>query len=413
LSWRGRFQEAFEVGGRGLSALGDRVTAERADLLARRGLAISAAGDYVVGGGMIAEAMEIAAELSDRVLANVMSPLAIHHYFYGQYREAVEVGRQAFDLLRSQRMLWEAANVLGFLQWCQLSIGQVAEALELHQELAPLAHKLGHHGALNIDLNTMIPVHLAAGDLDAAENEAQQGLELCLASGMPWYRHSHVSQACVAFARGEWDRAVDLGRQAGEYDFPWLYAAAEPAALMMFLAYAGQIEEAQQLANRLRDEMPVPGAVSGGGSWRAAQYAVEGFIAMEELDQAAELCPVMEASIDEIGWVIGVNGRSIRLLAALAAAAGGMWERAEAHFKGARADAQGLGPRSMADADYFEAWALLRRRMNGDEQSAAALLTNAITGYARIGMPRHVELAQKLTEQIGSESGQRRGRSKP
>lgn len=398
LLWRGRFQEALEVGGRGLTALGDERSGERARLLAFCGNVISVAGGHDQGKGMITEAIEVATELGDRAaLAQIKGVLAIHHWYYAQNREAVEVGLEAVEMLRAERMPWEMANVIGFVALSQEWIGQIAEALELHQELAPLARKMGHHGAQIVDLRTMFLAHLAAGDLDAADAEAQQDLEVCLAGGLPWYRDSYQMQAAVAFARGDWDRAVVLCRQAGEYDFPYVGAPAEPGALMMYLAYAGQRDEALRLLDRLRDYMPVPGVPNGWGSWFVPNFAVEGLVAMGELQVAAELYPLVEEAINELGGVMrGFDGRSARVIAAIAAAAGGMWDRAEEHFRLGRVDAERLGPMSVADLNYFEAWALFLRGPDADRERAVMLRDEAISSYRSIGMPRHVDLAENL-----------------
>jgi hypothetical protein len=62
--------------------------------------------------------------------------------------------------------------------------GQIAEALELHQELGPLARKKPSWGS---DLGSAHDLSCAygGGDLDAAEADAQQDLEVCVTGGLP------------------------------------------------------------------------------------------------------------------------------------------------------------------------------------------------------------------------------------
>jgi len=245
-------------------------------------------------------------------------------------------------------------------------MGWFRKALELHREVAPLANRIGHVGAQFLDLRATIAMHLAEGSLDAAANDAQQELEMCLAGGSDFYRDSYAIQAGVAFARGEWERAVDLSRQAPEWELPWVGAPTMVAARLMYVAYAGHRDEALDILEHLREDMPVPGAPNGWGSWNVPLFAIEGLVAIGELQLAVEMLPLVEAAISEVGWVArSWDARSTRLIAAISGAAGGMWDRADEHFQFARVDAQGLGRRSVADCNYFEAWALLRRGDNG------------------------------------------------
>jgi hypothetical protein len=52
----------------------------------------------------------------------------------------------------------------------------------------------------------------------------------------------------------------------------------------------------------------------------------------------------------------------------------------------------------VADCHYFEAWALQQRGAGGDHERAQALLADAIVSYRRLGMHRHVELAEDLSK---------------
>jgi tetratricopeptide (TPR) repeat protein len=402
LLWLGKFQEALEVSARGLTALGDQRTGERSSLLGLCGAAFSSAGGHDAGLAMITEALEIATVLGDRaLLAQGKNALMSHHWMYGRWLATAEVGYEAIDLLRAERKLWDLAQVLGFVALAELFRGQRTRALEIHQELEPLGRKLGHFGAQIMDKRTTLLLALAAGDLDVAENAAQQDLELCLANHLPWYRESFVFLASVAFARGHWERAVELCLQAGEHDVPTVQAPLEPSALFMYLAYAGKQEEAMHLLGRLREEME-PGEPNGMGAWDAALSVAEGLIAMGELATAAEFYPLVEATISELGWVLRPrDARSTQIVAAITAAAGEMWDRAEEHFRLARIDAEGLGARSVADCDYFEAWALQQRGADGDHERAQALLADAILSYRRLGMPRHVALAEDLSKLAG------------
>jgi class 3 adenylate cyclase/tetratricopeptide (TPR) repeat protein len=398
LTWGGHFQEALEVAGRGLTALGGKRTGERASLLAICGVAIAVAGGHDLGGEMLTQAMDVATELGDSVLlADVQRQLSIYRWSYGRYQEALELGLQAADRFRAAGMIWELADVLSWAGASAVTLGQLDRGLEIHAELAPLARRVGHNGAQMVDLRSMISIHYAAGEFDAAEGEAREDLEICLGSGLPFYRDAYIYQGGVAIARGDWERGVELYRQAGEYDFPYVNAPWEPAALFWALARTGKRADAMAQLERLREDMPVLGVPNGWGQYAAALYVIEGLIVLGELEMAAELLPLAEATL-ELGWVMFSPSPPVRLQAAMAAAAGEMWDRAAEHFRLARVDAQALGGTSVANTDYWEAWALLRRGAEGDREHARELSAQAIQGYRRLGMPRHVVLAEELAE---------------
>jgi hypothetical protein len=118
-------------------------------------------------------------------------------------------------------------------------------------------------------------------------------------------------------------------------------------------------------------------------------------VALGEFERAAELLPLVEAAIGECNYMKRMyDGRSTRLLAAIAATAAGARDRAADHFSLARSDAIAYGPRSVADCNYFESWALFHH--GSDRERAAALRGAAIERYQALGMIRHVALAREL-----------------
>jgi hypothetical protein len=67
LTYAARLADADRMTRRGLTALGDRVSGDRARLLARLGLATTYAGDAVGGDAMFTEAVQVAEQARDRV----------------------------------------------------------------------------------------------------------------------------------------------------------------------------------------------------------------------------------------------------------------------------------------------------------------------------------------------------------
>jgi hypothetical protein len=94
-----------------------------------------------------------------------------------------------------------------------------------------------------------------------------------------------------------------------------------------------------------------------------------------------------------IVWDLGLAEKH----AAIAAAAGGHWERAERHFDAATARAESIGDRlDAAELLRWQAQARLWRDGPGDRAEATALAGAAQEAYAAIGMQRHIGLAEAL-----------------
>ena len=87
----------------------------------------------------------------------------------------------------------------------------------------------------------------------------------------------------------------------------------------------------------------------------------------------------------------------LQTVAGVAAACGGQWERAEEHYQTALRQAHDL-PYVMEQPEVRRWYArmLIDRNAPGDRDKAGELLTEAIAMYRRIGMPKHVEMAEAL-----------------
>ena len=84
----------------------------------------------------------------------------------------------------------------------------------------------------------------------------------------------------------------------------------------------------------------------------------------------------------------------------IAAACGADWDRSEAHFETALRQATDLPHRlAQPETRRWYAWMLLDRNAPGDRDRARTLLGEAIEMYLKIGMPKHVEIAEKMLEQ--------------
>jgi uncharacterized protein HemY len=98
--------------------------------------------------------------------------------------------------------------------------------------------------------------------------------------------------------------------------------------------------------------------------------------------------------------VISANPGDAKLLersAGMAAAAGGQWEAAEAHFRAALEQAEKMPHRpEQAHTRRFYAVMLLERDGPGDRAEAQGLISEAEGLYRAMGMPKHVALTSAL-----------------
>ena len=104
--------------------------------------------------------------------------------------------------------------------------------------------------------------------------------------------------------------------------------------------------------------------------------------------------------VEEVFQHFSEQGR-LDTLAGIAAAAGGRWTEAEEHFRTALRRAEEM-PHiiEQPEARRFYARMLLDRNAPGDREHARQLLIEAIDMYRRIGMPKHVEMAERMLREV-------------
>ena len=84
-----------------------------------------------------------------------------------------------------------------------------------------------------------------------------------------------------------------------------------------------------------------------------------------------------------------------------AVGAGQQWDKAEEHFRKAIRRTEEL-PHiiEQPEARRFYARMLLDRDAPGDREKARGLFTEALEMYRRIGMPKHVEMAETMVREV-------------
>jgi hypothetical protein len=129
--------------------------------------------------------------------------------------------------------------------------------------------------------------------------------------------------------------------------------------------------------------------------------AVEGLVALGEMEQAAALYPLVRHCMERTRVVNAYpnDARLLERVAAMAAAAGSRWEVAEAHFAAALEQAATLPHRpEQAHTLRFFGLFLLERDGASNRDRARMLLEQAAAGYRKMRMPRHEAMARELLQ---------------
>jgi tetratricopeptide (TPR) repeat protein len=403
LLWGARYVEALEIARRGLVALGERVNADRCRLLARAGVVLSLAGYYRAADGMIAQAVAMAEQLGDQYLLGlVLAAKTMHHYAYLQHRETVDAGLRAAELLRATGNLWTVADALWPAQFALVYLGRFDEAVKIGEELEPLATRLGHLGALmGAGRGRAARDFQLTANLNRFEEFARDDLELCRSTGMPWISNSYTFLGLAHFWRGRWQEALEHFQEAVKLELPGFFAGIDWSWLFFWKAYAGDRNVAAAMLEERWDNLPRPGQANTDGAWLMLGAVVEGLAVLGEREEAARLYPLILEAIDTGTIIRWPDARLLQSVAGMAAAAGKQWDKAATHYQTALRQAHEL-PVIIEQPEVRRWYArmLIDRNAPGDRDKARELLTEAIAMYRRIGMPKHVEMAQALLSQL-------------
>ena len=104
----------------------------------------------------------------------------------------------------------------------------------------------------------------------------------------------------------------------------------------------------------------------------------------------------------DTGTVVSYDARRLlQTVAAIAAAAGQQWDKAEEHYKTALRQADEIPFRSeQPEARRWYAQMLIDRNAPGDRDKARTLLSEAVEMYRTIGMPKHLEMVAKMSAEL-------------
>ena len=241
---------------------------------------------------------------------------------------------------------------------------------------------------------------MVAGDLDGWDACSRRGMELMEQSGMPWAEHYHLNLGRSEFSRGNWDAAFVNLNKAVDVQNPGRWYGPSHAALFLTKCYAGH-DDAMHFLNDSFDDVEQIGAVRSTGGWWSLVLAAEGLAVLGERDLLVTLYPrIAEAARTE--WVLSAVGfQQFKKLGGLAAAAIGKYDEAETFFRDALEEAERIPIKlEQPEVRRWYAKMLIDRDGPGDREKARELLEEALDGYRTLGMPRHLEMAKELLDEL-------------
>jgi class 3 adenylate cyclase/tetratricopeptide (TPR) repeat protein len=399
LGWAARFEEAVLVAGRGLAALGETASPDRARLLAAGGWIFGLGGDYATATEMFWQAMVLIEQLDDdRALADVLHLKTIYHMSYIQFDEGIESGLQAAEVFEREGALWDWCSALSFVVYQAGAAGDQEMARTYAQRIEALAERLGHLGVTFLILaDRMRREAVMRGDLDSLEKLALRSIEVCERGQLPWIYVGHLYLGLAAHWRGDADTAEKEFRTAAALEPPAAFSGASPSLLALHLAHEGRADEVMQLYEDHRESLPTLGQVNSLGSYNFVTGGSEALYLIGRNEEAAALLPLLEEGLERgIDWIT-FDASFLKTRAAIAAAAAGRWDKAEIYYRESLERSEEMGNRIEA-ADVRRLWAkmLLDRNDAGDRERAADLLKLAAESYRDMDMRWLAETSESL-----------------
>ncbi|HZU78806.1 MAG TPA: hypothetical protein VE991_02725, partial [Acidimicrobiales bacterium] len=398
LVWLTRFDQTFVYYSRGLSILEDRVSVSRAVLVASRGAVLGVAGLYDDAEKNLHEAEAIAGELDDdRALGMLHWARTVANWSNTRIHDAISTGYQAIELLRRAKDQWTLVDALSWTAFPLNATGDVEAGLALGTEAAELAKRLGHQAGEVLGLRSVgLNAYMLSRDLSEVERIVREDLARCDAIQSPWVAQSYGWLAAVQLLRGDLDGARASAQRASEVEPLSAYSGVGWSYEFLVAAYSGERATCTAMLEEARGLLPAPGRRQGLGRTVQLIAAVHGSVVAGLPADAAELYPAVADLVDELPlsfFDITLTNR----VAGMAAAAAGHWDEAVSHFETALRQAREWPV--VIEEPQVKLWygrTLLERGRSEDEARGRALVDEARTAYADLGMPLHTALADAL-----------------
>ena len=396
-TWRADFDSAILIVRRGLAMTEHDVTPERCRLLATAGACLASSGDCEEAPSLLRQSVTMAEKLGDPLaLGEVLHSGLYSHWLFMTSEQWLDDARRAVELLRSAGNLWGWVDAAGLLQVARVFAGHLEEAVQ-PDEAEEVGPQLGHRAVeAFFKIGREFGGFLRSGNIDQLESYAEWYRDWCREMDYPWELVAESHLGLCRFWRGEWEsfhEHFQRGIEIEEAQPPGWYAWGN---YFMAMAYAGD-QGALALLEKKRAMLPRARPFNTCGAWISLMRVIEGLAVLNRREEAAELYPLARLAV-ETGTVVEFFSAAMPQLAAgIAASCARNWPAAEEHYQTALDQAHEM-PHRMAQADIRRWYAqmLLDRNESGDRDRAAELLTEAMARYRELGMPKHLDMAERL-----------------
>lgn len=397
LAWAARWPEALEIAMRGLGALGDARTYDRARLQGIAAIALGWAGDYDGALEMIGQSIRIANDLGDEgLLGEALAIKTAHHFAYLEIEVAVETGKRAMALLEPSAALWNYASAAAFTAFAHYFAGDLDRAEKLGTEAVQLGVDIGHFAAQMFGERSRFFTAACRAEVGPDEflEMAKRDAALCRAAALPFEAYSKCFEAMAHWRLGNWEEARRLADEAATEEPPSALWGFAQGLRFVIAAAAGDRDRALEYAEQLEGFVPEAGRPFSNGISSIVLDLVEGGGALGLRRDDRRLYELALQVMDQ-GAVVRFDGVSIEMLAGQAAEAAGLPDLAVEHFERALEQTERLGLRTAhLDTCLYYGETLVRRGEALDR--ARTLLDEAAEGFRSLGWAANATRAEEL-----------------
>ena len=393
-TWRGQMVAAGASLTRGLHALSKDAARERALLLSWWAAVGTAPAHLDQAWQSIDEATAIAERLADPVVMGlVLGGKSYCHRLCCEF-EAAEATAEEGLYLVGVRSVWDRADLLASLNFSAYYLGRFATCDERLPELAIVAGRAGHHGALWAHGRIQYGLQTArSGDIRAALSHSAQAL------GGPIFKYvNRTSVGLYSLYLGMEDQALEhLETVVAEQPADYFLQGMPEANLFAAAALTGQLDRARALIPSVVPRLPVSGRRNVHGAFCALDGFVSGLTLIGDRDRCGALYPL---TLDYIhtGLVfsaINVGANNSQLVAALAADAAGLIDRSREHFETALRQAREVPIRILQPTVlYWYGRTLATAADTADRLRGRAMVEAALVDFRSLEMVLHADLAE-------------------
>ncbi|HEX2058348.1 MAG TPA: AAA family ATPase [Actinomycetota bacterium] len=397
LAWAARWPEALEIAARGLAAIGEARTYDRARLQGIAAIALGWAGNHDAAVQMLDQTQELAEELGDELLlGEALAVRSAHHFAYLEVDRAREAGRRALEVLEDSASVWNYVSAGAFTALTEYFGGNLDAAVAVADETVRLAQHIGHFASHMFAERVRVFVGSCRGEVPPEDFIAFSETDAALnrAAALPFDAYSTCLRAMAEWRLGHVEEAVRLADDAAANEPPSALWGFAQGLRFLVLAAAGEQEAALARAAELESYLPERGGIISNGASSVIFLLVEGSALLRRPHEDLYLYECILRVLDR-GAVVRFDGVSIEMLAGLAAAGGGRDDLATEHFERALEQTERLGLRT-AHLDTCLYYGEVLARRDDAAERAGALLATAAEGFRELGWVWHAERAEAL-----------------